>query len=96
MEMWNTNTLWFDVAIVMSIFAFGSVLFGRFEEHKPRGRRVLKVLNVLAVTVGLAVVSWAFLTEPTIQASADRMERHLVPPANPTRSARSQPLASST
>jgi hypothetical protein len=72
--MWNTNTLWFDVAIVMSIFAFGSVLFGRFEEHKPRGRRVLKVLIVLAVTVGLSATAgrlWAYgvLAVPLIAAA---------------------------
>jgi len=74
MEMWNTNTLWFDVAIVMSIFAFGSVLFGRFEEHKPRGRRVLKVLIVLVVTVGLSATAgrlWAYgvLAVPLIAAA---------------------------
>jgi hypothetical protein len=61
--MWQTNSLWFDVAIVMSIFAVGTVLFGRFEQHKPRGRRVLKqvivvgVVLLLDVTVGRA---WAF------------------------------------
>ena len=32
--MWSTDTLWFDVAVVMTIFAIGSILFGRFEEHK--------------------------------------------------------------
>jgi hypothetical protein len=55
--MWNLDTRWFDVAVVMSIFAVGSVLFGRFEEHKPRGRRLTKVALVLVVT--LAVASWA-------------------------------------
>lgn len=61
--MWHTDTLWFDVAVVMTIFAFGSVLFGRFEEHKPRGRRVLKVALVLAVTVLLSATAgraWAY------------------------------------
>ena len=61
--MWRTDTLWFDVAVVMTIFAFGSVLFGRFEEHKPRGRRVLKVALVLAVTVLLSATAgrvWAY------------------------------------
>ena len=37
--MWSTDTLWFDVAVVMTIFAVGNILFGRFEEHKPRPRR---------------------------------------------------------
>ena len=60
--MWRTDTLWFDIAVVMTIFAFGNVLFGRFEEHKPRGRRVLKVALVLAVTVLLSATAgraWA-------------------------------------
>jgi biotin transporter BioY len=61
--MWNADTLWFDVAVVMSIFAVGSVLFGRFEEHKPRARRLLKVVIVLTVTVGLSATVgriWAY------------------------------------
>jgi predicted MFS family arabinose efflux permease len=61
--VWRTDTLWFDIAVVMTIFAFGSVLFGRFEDHKPRGRRVLKVALVLAVTVLLSATAgraWAY------------------------------------
>ncbi len=45
--MWSTQTLWFDVAMVMSVFAVGAVCLGRFEEHKPRGRRLLKLAIVL-------------------------------------------------
>jgi hypothetical protein len=52
--MWRTDTLWFDLAIVMMIFAVGSVLFGRFEEHKPRARRLLKVVMVTAVVLTLS------------------------------------------
>lgn len=61
--MWRTDTLWFDVAVVMSIFAVGSILFGRFEEHKPRGRRVLKVAIVLGAIVALSATAgrtWAY------------------------------------
>jgi hypothetical protein len=62
--MWQTATVWFDVAIVMSIFAIGNILFGHFEEHKAKWRRVLKVALVLAVTVTLAQTAgrfWAYL-----------------------------------
>jgi len=52
--MWHTDTYWFDVALVMTIFAFGNVLFGRFEEHKPRWLRVLKVALVLLASVALS------------------------------------------
>ncbi len=61
--MWTLDTPWFDVAVVMAVFAFGTILFGRFEEHKPRGRRALKVAIVMAVVVGLAVTVgrvWAY------------------------------------
>lgn len=61
--MWDLDSRWFDVAVVMAIFAFGTILFGRFEEHKPRGRRVLKVAIVLTVTVALASTAgrfWAY------------------------------------
>ena len=61
--MWNVDTRWFDVAVVMTIFAIGNVLFGRFEDHKPRARRVLKVVLVTAIIVGIAQTAgrvWAY------------------------------------
>ncbi len=61
--MWGTETRWFDVAVVMSLFAVGSILFGRFEEHKPRWRRLLKVVIVLVLTLTLAATVgrvWAY------------------------------------
>jgi hypothetical protein len=72
--MWTIDTRWFDVAVVMSIFAFGSVLFGRFEQHKPRVRRVAKVVVVLAVTLLLAetagrVAAYGVLAIPLIAAA---------------------------
>lgn len=62
--MWSTETPWFDLAIVFGIFAFGNVLFGHFEEHKPKGRRVLKVALVSLVTVGLSLAGlrWVAFT----------------------------------
>ena len=61
--MWRTDTLWFDVAVVMSLFAVGNILFGRFEEHRPRGRRVLKAAAFLALTLALSGTlgrAWAY------------------------------------
>jgi len=52
--MWNTQTLWFDVAIVMTIFAIGNIMFGHFEEHKAKPRRIVKVVIVTAVIVLLS------------------------------------------
>ena len=61
--MWDTNTLWFDVAIVMGVSALGSILFGHFEEHKPKWRRSLRVVIVLTIFVtvsGTIGRPWAF------------------------------------
>jgi hypothetical protein len=52
--MWSTDTLWFDVALVTSIFAVGNILFGHFEEHRPKARRVAKLAIVLAGTLLLS------------------------------------------
>jgi hypothetical protein len=73
--MWQTDTAWFDVAIVMSIFAISNILFGHFEEHKPKLRRVLKVVIVLAITKMLAPSAgrfWAYtvLSMPLLGAAS--------------------------
>lgn len=38
----------------MSIFAVGNILFGHFEEHRPKVRRLLKVGLILGLTVMLS------------------------------------------
>ena len=52
--MWSVDTSWFDVAIVSTGIAIGNILFGRFVEHQPRWRRVLKFGVLLGITVVLA------------------------------------------
>lgn len=61
--MWQINTPWFDVALVFGLFAVGGILFGHFEEHRPKWRRLLKVGVVLAVVIVLATTlgrAWAY------------------------------------
>lgn len=55
--MWTIDTPWLDGAVVMSLCAFGGILFGRFEEHKPRGRRLAKVVVVVVVTLVLRQIA---------------------------------------
>jgi hypothetical protein len=61
--MWSVQTPWFDVAVFMSLFTTGGILFGHFEQHKPAWRRLLKpvlfvaLLITLTQTVGRA---WAY------------------------------------
>jgi len=61
--MWRADSLWFEVAVVMSVFAVGNVLFGHFEEHKPKWRRLLKIAIVLGLVLAISVTLdrvWAF------------------------------------
>ena len=55
--MWSTHTIWFDVALIATIFAFGGPLFGHFEAHKPRWRRALKVGLLLVLLPGLSALA---------------------------------------
>ena len=52
--MWETDVLWFETTVVLGIFAVGSILFGHVEEHKPKWRRLLKVVIVLVVVLTLS------------------------------------------
>jgi len=52
--MWNTDTPWFDVTVVMTIFAIGNIFFGHFEEHKPKGLRALKVIFFVGLVAALS------------------------------------------
>src|SRR5262245_24464440 len=53
-SMWNTDTQWFDVAVVGVMFAVGNILFGHFEEHRSKARRLLKFALFLAATVAFS------------------------------------------
>jgi hypothetical protein len=44
--------MWFEVAIITTIFAAGNILFGHFEERTPKWRRLLK----LVLFVGLMIL----------------------------------------
>ncbi len=50
--MWNTDTYWFDIAIAAFLLMLGHLYFGRFEEHRPRWRRLAKSLLGIALVVG--------------------------------------------
>ncbi len=57
------NTLWFEIALVCGITAFGSIFFGHFEEHTPKIRRVAKLILLILVTVLLSKYlgrAWSF------------------------------------
>ena len=55
--MWQTDTYWFDVAIVTTMLMLGQLFLGRFSEYQPRGRRLLK--SLLGVAIAIAITMWA-------------------------------------
>ena len=42
--------MWFEIAVIASIFAVGNILFGHFEEGTPKWRRVFKFFLFIALT----------------------------------------------
>jgi len=61
--MWRTDTYWFDVAIATTVLMLGHLYFGRFEEHRPRWRRLLKSVLLVAIIVGITALAgrvWMF------------------------------------
>jgi hypothetical protein len=58
--MWRTDSLWFETAIVLGIFAVGNILFGHFQQHNPPVRRLGKVGLVLGITLALSATAGRF------------------------------------
>lgn len=48
------DTIWFDIALVLFVFAIGNIFFGHFEEHTPKRKRVAKVFFFCALAAGLS------------------------------------------
>jgi hypothetical protein len=47
--MWGPTNYWFDFSIFFGCYLLGAICFGRFEDWKPRWRRVLKAVIATAV-----------------------------------------------
>jgi hypothetical protein len=64
--MWETDSLWFEIAVVSIIYALGNILMGHFEERTPKIRRVGKYLVTLLIICGISfyfgrVISMSFI-----------------------------------
>lgn len=53
--MWQTDSLWFEIAIVSSVYALGNILMGHFEEQTPKLRRVGKYLLTLVIVCCISI-----------------------------------------
>jgi hypothetical protein len=61
--MWQINTPWFDLSVLLAIFAVGNIVFGHFEEHRPKWRRLLKLAifaGAFAALISSAGRGWAY------------------------------------
>src|SRR5688572_28791939 len=55
--MWSTDSRWFDVAALTSLWAVLTVVFGRFAEHKPAWRRLSKFAVFLVLLLVLVEIA---------------------------------------
>ena len=46
--------MWFEIAVISTIFAVGNILFGHFEEGTPKWRRLLKLVLVMVLGVSVS------------------------------------------
>ena len=53
--MWNSNTLWFEVAIVSIILVIGQICLGHFEERAPRWKKLLKTLSTFIIVLYISI-----------------------------------------
>jgi hypothetical protein len=59
----NTWPYWFELTVILGIFAVGNILFGHFEAGRPKWQRVLKVFLVSALMVFISAAAgraWFF------------------------------------
>lgn len=46
--------MWFEAAVVATMFAVGNIVFGHFEEGTPKWRRIAKMALVMALGVAVS------------------------------------------
>jgi len=61
--MWTLDSRWFDLAAFSTLWAVLTIVFGRFEQHKPAWRRLGKFAALLALMLVLIETAgrpWAY------------------------------------
>jgi hypothetical protein len=53
--MWETDSLWFEIAVVSILYALGNILLGHFEERTPRIKRMSKYLLTVFIVCALSI-----------------------------------------
>lgn len=52
--MWNTDSVWFEIALVSFILLLGHIFLGHFEERTPKLRKFGKAVTSLVLVVILS------------------------------------------
>jgi hypothetical protein len=61
--MFNTDSHWFEIAVVSFATAIGNIYMGHFEEKTPKWRRALKLVTFIIIVCVLSYFAgrvWAF------------------------------------
>ncbi len=53
--MWNTESLWVEVATISLLYALGHIFFGHFEERTSKSKKVIKLVVSLVLMIFLSV-----------------------------------------
>ena len=64
--MWDTDTIWFEIAMVTIFFLLGHIFLGHFEERSPNWRKLVKYIITVIIIVSLStfagrIYAFAFL-----------------------------------
>lgn len=54
--MWNTESLWVEVAAISLLYALGHIFMGHFEERTPKIKKVIKLIVSLALMIILSIL----------------------------------------
>jgi hypothetical protein len=54
--MWNTSTLWFEIAIVSILILLGHIFLGHFEERSPKWRKLIKYVATTILVISISII----------------------------------------
>jgi hypothetical protein len=52
--MWDTKTIWFEIAMVTIFFLLGHIFLGHFEERSPKWRKLLKYIVTVIIIISIS------------------------------------------
>ncbi len=53
--MWNTSSLWFEIALVSILLLLGGIFLGHFEERTSPWRKLAKYVATLIIVLSISI-----------------------------------------